>query len=74
MNGCQWHLINLNMSYNNLYQQDKNVWEQNPNKLLKLIWQKVKPGVFLDLGSGQGRDALFMARQGFRSMVYLKVI
>ena len=66
MNGCQWHLINLNMSYNNLYQQDKNVWEQNPNKLLKLIWQKVKPGVFLDLGSGQGRDALFMTRQGFK--------
>ena len=56
-------------------QQSRDVEGETPSKTLQLIWQKAKPGsLFLDLGSGQGRDALFMARQGFRSMVYLKVI
>ena len=40
---------------------------QKPNKLLQLIWPRVKPsGGFLDLGCGQGRDSLFAAKYGFK--------
>ncbi|MDD5566963.1 MAG: methyltransferase domain-containing protein [Patescibacteria group bacterium] len=38
----------------------------SPNKLLQQIWQKADHAFeFLDLGAGQGRDSLFMARNGW---------
>lgn len=55
------------MNYNNLYKQHQKVWGQGPNKLLQMVWKKAEPGsCFLDLGCGQGRDSLFMAKQGFQ--------
>ncbi|MFA5187775.1 MAG: class I SAM-dependent methyltransferase [Patescibacteria group bacterium] len=55
------------MKYNNIYKQNQKVWGQEPNKLLQMIWQKVKPkSYFLDLGCGQGRDSVFMAKQRFK--------
>ncbi|MBU4481990.1 methyltransferase domain-containing protein [Candidatus Parcubacteria bacterium] len=37
-----------------------------PTKTLQLIYKKIKPSShFLDLGFGQGRDALFMAKNKF---------
>ena len=55
------------MSYDNIYKSSKDVWGKEPNKLLQMIWQKVKPNsYFLDLGCGQGKDSLFMANQGFK--------
>jgi tellurite methyltransferase len=55
------------MSYDNIYKFSKDVWGKEPNKLLQMIWQKVKPNsYFLDLGCGQGRDSIFMAKQGFK--------
>jgi tellurite methyltransferase len=53
--------------YNKLYKQNKNVWGEQPNKLLEMIWQDVDPGSHvLDLGCGQGRDALFLAKKNFK--------
>ncbi len=32
-----------------------------------MVWQRLDPGSeFLDLGCGQGRDSMFMAKQGFK--------
>ena len=54
------------MNYNKIYKKTKDVWGRNLNKLLQIVWKKVESGcVFLDLGCGQGRDSLFMARKGF---------
>jgi len=55
------------MSYDKIYKTSKDAWGNEPNKLLQMIWQNVKPNsYFLDLGCGQGRDSIFMAEQGFK--------
>ncbi len=55
------------MIYNRLYQNNKNVWGDSVNKLIILVFKNLKPGsTFLDLGCGQGKDALFMARNNFQ--------
>jgi len=50
-----------------IYQNNnKKESSEEPKHLLKMIWGKVKPSSqFLDLGCGDGRDALFMAYKGF---------
>jgi len=49
-----------------IYQNSKKESREEPKHLLKMIWEKVKPSSqFLDLGCGDGRDALFMAYKGF---------
>ena len=53
--------------YNKLYKKNKNVWGDQPNKWLEMIWQDVDPGSFvLDLGCGQGRDSVFLAKKNFK--------
>ncbi|OIP76455.1 MAG: hypothetical protein AUK09_01920 [Parcubacteria group bacterium CG2_30_36_38] len=55
------------MNYNQLYQQNKKTWSEQPNQLLKLARQDFVPGsYFLDLGCGQGKDALFVVKNGFK--------
>jgi tellurite methyltransferase len=55
-----------NMRYDQIY-KNKNVWGVRPNDLLLEIFAKLEPGSeFLDLGCGQGRDSLFMLKNGFK--------
>ena len=42
------------------------VFNQEPNALLVEAVRNVKPGAALDVGMGQGRNALFLARQGWQ--------
>lgn len=59
-------ILDINMTYNQLY-KTKNVWGDKPNDLLFKVYNKVEAGSrFLDLGCGQGRDSLFMLREGFQ--------
>ncbi|MDD5043114.1 MAG: methyltransferase domain-containing protein [Patescibacteria group bacterium] len=54
------------MEYNQIY-KNNNVWGRKPNELLKKIYNQLDTGSkFLDLGCGQGRDVLFMLREGFK--------
>lgn len=41
------------------------VFNQEPNALLVEATKGVKPGAALDVGMGQGRNALYLARQGW---------
>lgn len=55
------------MEYNKIYKNNKDVWGKKPNKLLQIAWKKVQSSSwFLDLGCGQGRDSLFMAKKNFK--------
>ncbi len=55
------------MDYNKIYKKTVDVWGNQRNQLLGMVWKKVRPGAeFLDLGCGQGRDSAFMAKQGFK--------
>ncbi|MEK7117629.1 MAG: methyltransferase domain-containing protein [Patescibacteria group bacterium] len=54
------------MSYNNTYQNNPNLWGNRPNNLILMFENDFKPNSnVLDLGCGQGRDALYMAKKGF---------
>jgi 8-oxo-dGTP diphosphatase len=54
------------MKYDQIYKHH-NVWGEKPNSLLQKVFDRLEPGSeFLDLGCGQGRDALFMLREGFK--------
>ncbi|MDD4902397.1 MAG: NUDIX domain-containing protein [Patescibacteria group bacterium] len=54
------------IKYDQIYRHH-NVWGEKPNPLLQKILEKLEPGSeFLDLGCGQGRDALFMLQKGFK--------
>jgi len=54
------------MKYNQIY-KNKNVWGEQPNELLQKIYRRLNTSTdFLDLGCGQGRDSLFMLKNGFR--------
>lgn len=54
------------MRYNQIY-KNNNVWGNKPNELLQRIYEQLgADSEFLDLGCGQGRDALFMLQKGFK--------
>jgi cyclopropane fatty-acyl-phospholipid synthase-like methyltransferase len=53
------------MTYDELYRNNENYFSAEPVKLLKDYWpliEKSKP--VLDIGAGQGRNTIFLARQG----------
>jgi len=53
------------MGYDELY-KNSNVWGAKPNAYLASVVPLIREkGRFLDLGCGQGRDAIFMWEQGF---------
>jgi tellurite methyltransferase len=55
------------MNFNKIYKNNSKVWGKKPNKLLQKIYGQIDSGSeFLDLGSGQGRDSLFMLQKGFK--------
>ncbi len=58
--------IILSMKYNQIY-KNNNVWGEQPNELLQRIYSQLNISAnFLDLGCGQGRDSLFMLKNGFK--------
>lgn len=52
--------------YNALYQNQSPVFTKEPNAFLVESVRNRKPGRALDVGMGQGRNALFLARQGWQ--------
>jgi 2-polyprenyl-3-methyl-5-hydroxy-6-metoxy-1,4-benzoquinol methylase len=51
--------------YNQLYSSGSAVYTREPNALLVEAVRNRKPGRALDVGMGQGRNALFLARNGW---------
>lgn len=51
-------------TWNDIYRNDVG-FEKQPNKLLVEIAKTLKPGTALDLAMGQGRNALYLASQGW---------
>ncbi len=52
--------------FDNQYSQPASYWGDQPNLLIPLISSLMPPGIrVLDIGCGEGRDALFLARHGF---------
>lgn len=51
--------------YNELYRGRSAVFTREPNALLVEAVRNRKPGRALDVGMGQGRNALFLAKQGW---------
>lgn len=52
-------------NYDELYRDSKLYWGTAPSTLVKRFAELAPPGRALDLGMGEGRDALYLARQGF---------
>lgn len=48
------------------YRQHGSVWSRNPNPNLVAEAAGLRPGSALDVGSGEGADAIWLARQGWR--------
>ncbi|MEN8651977.1 methyltransferase domain-containing protein [Streptomyces sp. 21So2-11] len=48
------------------YEQSDRIWSGNPNTALVREVTGVRPGKALDLGCGEGADAIWLARQGWR--------
>ncbi|MEI6288340.1 MAG: methyltransferase domain-containing protein [bacterium] len=54
------------MLYNNTYQKNPTLWGNKPSILLTMFEDRFLAGSnCLDLGCGQGRDALYLAKKGF---------
>lgn len=54
------------MDYNEAYSQVPGYFGDEPDELLQRYWERLDPEKpVLDLGAGQGRHALFLARKGF---------
>jgi SAM-dependent methyltransferase len=48
------------------YQEHEHIWTGKPNALLVREIADLPPGTALDLGCGEGGDAIWLARQGWR--------
>ncbi|QCO96821.1 class I SAM-dependent methyltransferase [Arthrobacter sp. 24S4-2] len=48
------------------YRQHGSVWSRNPNPTLMAEAAALRPGSALDVGSGEGADSIWLARQGWR--------
>ncbi|WP_405388408.1 class I SAM-dependent methyltransferase [Streptomyces sp. NBC_01102] len=47
------------------YRESDRIWSGNPNTMLVREVEGLKPGRALDLGCGEGADAVWLARQGW---------
>lgn len=48
------------------YAEHARVWSGNPNPHLVRVAEDSDPGLALDIGSGEGADAIWLARRGWR--------
>lgn len=48
------------------YRQHGSVWSRDPNPSLMAEAASLRPGSALDVGSGEGADSIWLARQGWR--------
>jgi SAM-dependent methyltransferase len=48
------------------YRESEQIWSGNPNDVLVREVSGLEPGRALDLGCGEGADAIWLARQGWR--------
>ncbi len=55
-----------NIFWNERYSANEFVYGTEPNKFLKEELQKLRPGSILLLGEGEGRNAVFAAKQGWK--------
>ncbi|WP_328323810.1 methyltransferase domain-containing protein [Kribbella sp. NBC_00382] len=52
--------------WNDRYRESTRIWSGNPNVELVNEVSGMTPGTALDLGSGEGGDAIWLAKQGWR--------
>jgi len=52
--------------WNRRYQQVDRLWSTTPNAVLAALTPDLSPGRALDLGAGEGRNAIWLARHGWR--------
>jgi SAM-dependent methyltransferase len=52
--------------WENHYRRHEQVWSGNANAVLVAVVAQLSPGIALDLGCGEGGDAIWLARQGWR--------
>ncbi len=65
MLGCGVYAFPQAQEYNSLYRGQDDVFSRKPNALLVEAVRQRKPGKALDVGMGQGRNAIFLAQQGW---------
>ncbi len=53
-------------NFNELYQVHKNPWGSTPSAAIQKFVPEFKSGTVLDIGVGDGRNAIFLVQQGFR--------
>jgi 2-polyprenyl-3-methyl-5-hydroxy-6-metoxy-1,4-benzoquinol methylase len=51
--------------WDSVYSQSRPIFSQRPTELLKYAVKDRSPGKALDIGMGQGRNSIFLARQGW---------
>ena len=53
-------------AFEQLYKDHESVWGKEPDEWLKMFARKItQKGKVLEIGVGEGRDAIWMAEQGF---------
>ena len=53
-------------AWNRRYETNELVWTAEPNRFLVVETAALAPGTALDLGTGEGRNAVWLAQQGWR--------
>jgi cyclopropane fatty-acyl-phospholipid synthase-like methyltransferase len=57
----------VSKDYEKLYSQEESYWGSQPSDLVRRFAEFAPQGRALDLGGGEGRDAIYLAEQGFRA-------
>jgi 2-polyprenyl-3-methyl-5-hydroxy-6-metoxy-1,4-benzoquinol methylase len=63
--GCYHRPDGVGLFWNKIFGGNKPIFTEQPNALLVSAIQGLKPGRALDFGMGQGRNAVFLAQQGW---------